>query len=109
MNARPRSRRPAVGDLDFDAMRSIQLTVGVLSHRVPSAACFTFGAPVRATPTANTSAASSKSEFVRRPCGLSIEITSDDMSPGNASRHTTGAIVSHNENQTPPAPSAAAS
>ncbi len=53
------------GDLDFDAMQSIQLTVGVLSHRVPSAACFTFGAPVRATPTANTSAASSKSEFVR--------------------------------------------
>ena len=106
---RPRSRQPAVGDLDFDAMQSIQLMVGELSHRVPSAACFTLGALVRATPTASTSAASSKSEFVRQPRGLSIEITLENMSPGNASHCTNGAISLLNENQAPPAPSAAAS
>jgi len=98
-----------VGDLDFEAIRSIQLTVGVLSHRVPSGACFTVGALERATPTANTSAANSRSELVSRPDGLSSDITSEEMSTGNASRHTTGGMESTNENQTPPAPSAAAS
>ncbi len=98
-----------MGDLDFDAIWSIQLTVGVLSHRVPRGACFILGAPVSATPTAITSATNSRSEFVRQPRGLSSEITSDEMSFGNASLHTNGGISLINNYQTPPAPSAAAS
>ncbi len=35
MTARPRSRRPAVGNFNFEAILSTQLTVGVLSHSVP--------------------------------------------------------------------------
>ena len=31
-----------MGDLDFDAILSTQLTVGVLSHRVPSGVCLEF-------------------------------------------------------------------
>ncbi len=75
-----------MGDLDFEAILSIQLTVGVLLHSVPRGACFTPGALDMATPIANTSAANSRSEFVRRPDGLSSEITSDEMSGGKALR-----------------------
>jgi len=109
MKARPRSRRPAVGDLDFDAILSIQLTVGVLSHNVPNGTCLVFVMRSNAIPTARTSAANSRSEFVRRPCGVSSETTSAAMSAGKASRHTAGGVSSTRENQTPPAPSAAAS
>ncbi len=108
MKARPRRRRPAVGDLDFDAMLSTQLTVGVLSQRVPSGVCLEF-IRSNATPTARTSAASSKSEFVRRPLGFSTDTTSLAMSSGKASLQTTGGVSSQRENHTSPAPSAAAS
>jgi hypothetical protein len=36
MKAKPQSRRLAMGDLDFDAIFSIQLTVGELLHNVPT-------------------------------------------------------------------------
>jgi hypothetical protein len=62
MKARPRRRHLAVGDLDFDAILSTQLTLGVLSHRVPSGVCLEFICSI-ATPTARTSAVSSKSEL----------------------------------------------
>ena len=109
MNASPRRSRPAVGVFAFDAIFSTQLTVGVLSHSVPIGACLIQGPLSRMTPTANTSAASSRSELVRLPLGLLSEITSDAMSGGNLSRQTHGCIGSASENQTPPAPSAAAS
>ena len=109
MNASPRRSRPAVGVFAFDAIFSTQLTVGVLSHSVPIGACLIQGPLSRMTPTANTSAASSGSELVRLPLGLLSEITSDAMSGGNLSRQTHGCIGSASENQTPPAPSAAAS
>lgn len=97
-----------MGDFDFDAILSIQLTVGVLSHSVPNGVCFV-PHRLKATPTASTSAASSRSELVSRPLGVSIDTTSCAMSPGKGSRHTAGGVSSHSENQTPPAPSAAAS
>jgi hypothetical protein len=97
-----------VGDLDFDAILSTQLTVGVLSHSVPSGVCLEF-IRSNATPTARTSAASSKSEFVSRPWGVSTDTTSLAMSSGNCSLQTTGGVSSQRENHTPPAPSAAAS
>ena len=98
-----------MGPLALDASFSIQLTVGVLSHNVPSGTCLTFGATDSATATAMTSAANSRSEFVRRPFGLSSDTTSEAMSCGNPTRHTVGDMLSISENQTPPAPSAAAS
>ena len=98
-----------MGPLALDAILSIQLTVGVLSHSVPNGICFTSGAVASNTPTARTSAASSRSEFVRRPSGLSSETTSDSMSGGNADRQTNGGMSLVRENHTPPAPAAAAS
>ena len=109
MNARPRNSRPAVGVFALEAIFSTQLTVGVLSHSVPSGTCLMQGALSKITPMANTSAASSKSEFVIPPLGLSSDTTLDAMSSGNASRHTIGCIGLARENHTPPAPSAAAS
>jgi hypothetical protein len=47
--------------------------------------------------------------LVSRPLGVSIDTTSCAMSPGKGSRQTAGGVSSHSENQTPPAPSAAAS
>jgi len=61
------------------------------------------------TPSAMTSAASSRSEFVIDPLGLSMEITSVAISTGNATRQTAGGMILDSENHTPPAPSAAAS
>ena len=90
-----------MGDLDFDAILSTQLTVGVLSQRVPSGVCLEF---IRssATPTA-------RSEFVSHPLGVSTDTTSLAISSGKASLQTTGGVSSQSENHTPPAPSAAAS
>jgi hypothetical protein len=51
------------------------------------------------TPTARTSAASSKSEFVMDPFGLESETTSWAISNGKANRHTTGGIACTNENR----------
>ena len=98
-----------MGVFAFEAILSTQLTVGVLSHNVPSGACFTTGARSNITPIARTSAASSRSELVMPPLGLSSETTSEAMSGGNLSRQTMGTMSSTRENQTPPAPSAAAS
>jgi hypothetical protein len=109
VTAKPWRRRPAVGPLAFDAIFSIQLTIGVLLHSVPSGTCLTLGATASAIPTAMTSAANSRSEFVRRPSGLLSETTSAAISRGNAVRHTVGDMLSTNETHTPPAPSAAAS
>jgi hypothetical protein len=64
-----------VGEFDFDAILSTQLTVGVFLHRVPSGVCLEF-IRSNATPTARTSATSSKSEFVSRPLGVSTDTTS---------------------------------
>jgi len=61
------------------------------------------------TPTAKTSAASSKLELVMDPCWLDSETTSWEISGGNAKRQTTGRIAGPKENQTPLAPSATAS
>ncbi len=97
-----------MGDFDFDAILSTQLTIRVLSHSVPSSVCLEILCS-NATPTARTSAASSKSELVSRPFGLSTETTSRALSAGNSSLQTTGGVSSQSENQTPPAPSAAAS
>ncbi len=97
-----------MGDLDFEAILSTQLIVGMLSQRVPSGVCLDFICS-NATPTARTSAASSKSEFVSRPLGFSADTTSLAMSSGIASLQTTGGVSSQRENHTPPAPSATAS
>ncbi len=97
-----------MGDLNFDAILSTQLTVGVLLHRLPSGVCLALTCS-SATPTARTSAANSKSEFVSWPLGISTKTTSRAMSSGNSSLHTTGGVSSQRGNQTPPAPSAAAS
>ena len=64
-----------MGDLDFDAILSTQLTVGVLSHSVPSGVCLVL-TWLNATLTASTSAASSKSELVSRQFGMSVKTTS---------------------------------
>ena len=109
IKASPLSSPPAVGYIDLDAMRSIQPTVGLLSHSVPSVLCFIAGASDRMTPTASTSAASSRSEFVIHPLGLSSEMTLSVMLCGNVVRHSNGCMSVDSENQTPPAPSAAAS
>jgi hypothetical protein len=98
-----------VGVFALEAIFSTQLTVGVLSHNVPSGACFMPGAWSNITPIASTSAASSRSELVIPPSGLSSETTSNAMSLGNSSRQTKGIMLSARENHTPPAPSAAAS
>ena len=108
MKVRPHNSHPAVGDLDFEAILSIQLTIRVLSHNAPRDMCLEFMIQSKATPTARISAASSKSEFVRQPYGVSSETTSNAMSSRNSSRHTKGGILSHSENQMLPAPSAAA-
>ena len=109
MNASPRSNLPAVGNIDLDAIRSIQPTVGLLSHIVPSVLCFTACASDNMIPTASTSAASSRSEFVIHPLGFLSEITLSVMSRGNCIRHSNGCMSVERENQTPPAPSAEAS
>jgi hypothetical protein len=98
-----------VGPLALEAILLIQLTVGVLSHNVPNGICFTSGTVASITPTARTSAANSRLEFVRRPSGLLSETTSDSMSGGNADRQTNGGMSSINENQTLPAPAVAVS
>ena len=98
-----------MGDSDFEAIFSIQLTVGVLSQSVPSGSHFVNGAFARRIPMANTSAANSRSEFETLPWGRSRETTSVAMSMGKARRQTNGGISWTRENQTPPAPSAAAS
>jgi len=85
----PLRRLPAVGDLDFDAILSTHLTIGMLLHRVPSGVCLEFIC-ANATPTARTSASSSKSEFVSRPLGVSTDTTSLAMSSGNSSLQTAG-------------------
>jgi hypothetical protein len=97
-----------MGPLTLEAILLIQLTVGVWSHNVPNGICFTSGAVASTTPTARTSATSSRSEFVRRLSWLSLETTSDSMSGGNADLQT-GGMSLVNENQTPHAPAAAAS
>ena len=78
MKARPRNNRPAVGVAAFEAIFSTQLTVDVLSHNVPRGACMIFGADSNITPIANTSAASSRSELVMLPDGLSSVMISAD-------------------------------
>jgi hypothetical protein len=98
-----------VGDTDFEAILSIQLTVGVLSQRVPIGSHLVCGAFARRIPMANTSAASSRSELVSLPWGRSSETTSVAISAGNGRRHTHGGMSWTNENHTPPDPSAAAS
>ncbi len=108
MTARPCSRRPAVGDFDFKAILSTQLTVGVLSHSIPRGVCLEVRCS-NATPTKRTSATSSRSELVSRPFDVSTETTSRAMSSGNSSLQTTGGVSSLSENQSPPAPSDAAS
>ena len=105
----PRSSRPETADFDFDAILSIHPMVGVLSLSVPSATCLIVAALSMMIPTANTSAASSRSELVIVPVGLSSETTSLAMSGGKASLHTIGCMSCNNENQIPPLPSAAAS
>jgi hypothetical protein len=97
-----------VGRLALEAIFSIQLTIGVLSHNVPSGTCLTVRAAASAIPTAMTSAASSRSEFVRRPSGLSSETTLEVMSCRDAARQTTGDMLFTKENHTPPALSTAA-
>ncbi len=109
MKASPQRSRPAIGVVDLDAILLIQLTVGVLSHSVPKGSCLTTGASVTMTPIPMTSAASSRSKFVSCPPGLSNDTTSLDTSRGNGSLHTSGCISCANKNQTPPAPSTAAS
>jgi hypothetical protein len=109
MTARPRRRWPAVGPLALEAIFSIQLTVGVLSHNVPSSTCLTVGATASAILTAMTSAANSRLEFVRRPSGLLLETTLEVMSCRNADCQTRRDMLYTNENHTPPAPSYAAS
>jgi hypothetical protein len=94
MNARPRNNRPAVGVAALEAIFSTQLTVGVLSHNVPRGACMIFGADSKITPIANTSAASSRSEFVMLPEGLSSVIMSASMSWGKRSLQTEGGMLS---------------
>ena len=96
-----------MGDLDFDAILSTPLIVGVLLQRVPSGVCLEF-IHSNATPTARTSAASSKSEFVSQPLGVSTDTTSLAILSGKASLQTTGGVLLQRENHTPPAPSAAA-
>jgi hypothetical protein len=98
-----------MGPLALEAIFSIQLTVGVLLHNVPSGTCLTVGATAGAISTAMTSAASSRLEFVRRPFGLLLETTSEAISCENAAHQTTGDMLFTKENHTPPAPSAAAS
>jgi hypothetical protein len=73
--ASPRSNRPAVRNIDLDAIWSIQLIVGLLSHSVIRVWCLMTGASSKMTPTAITYAASSKSELVMDPVGLFLEIT----------------------------------
>ncbi len=85
-----------------------QLTVGVLSQRVPNGACLIMGANSKITPMANTSAASSRSKLVMIPAGLLSVMTLAAISQGNASLYTDGGISSFSKNHTPPAPSAAA-
>jgi hypothetical protein len=80
----PRSRLPATADFDFDAILLIQLTVGVLSQSVPRVACLICGALARIMPTANSSAASSRSELVMPPVGLLSDTTLLAMSCGNS-------------------------
>jgi hypothetical protein len=58
---------------------------------------------------ARTYAASSKSELVIDLFGLEGETTSWAISGGKTKHHTTGGIWCPKENQTPPAPLAAAS
>jgi hypothetical protein len=98
-----------MGPLALEAILLIQLTIGVLSHNVPNGICFTSGAVASITPTARTSAANSRSEFVRRHSGLSSETTSDSMSGGNTDCQTNGGMSLVRENHTPPAPATAAS
>jgi hypothetical protein len=93
----------------LEAIFSTQLTVGVLSHNVPRGACMIVGAEAKITPIAKTSAASSRSELVMLPEGLSSVMISVSMSRGNRSLQTDGGMLSRRENHTPPAPSAAAS
>ena len=97
-----------MGDLDFDAILSTQLTVGVLSHSVPSRVCLVL-IWLNATPTASTSAASSKSELVSHQFGMWAKTTSLAISSRNFSLQTGGGVSSQRENHTPPAPSTAAS
>ncbi len=89
--ARSHRRLPGVGDFDFDAILSTQLTVGVLSHSVLSGVCLEVLCS-NATPTAGTSAASSKSKLVSRPFGVSTKTTSCAMSAENSSLQTTGGL-----------------
>ncbi len=98
-----------MGERDFEAIFSIQLTVGVLSQSVLIGSHFVTGAFARRVPIANTSAASSKSELVTLPWGRSSDTTSVAISLGKGRRHTHGGISWTRENQTLPAPSAAAS
>ena len=75
---------------------------------MPRVLCFTAGASDGMTPTASTTAASSKSEFVIDPLGFSSEMTLSVMLRRNVVRHSNGCMSVDSENQTPPAPSAAA-
>ncbi len=109
MKARLRKRRLAVADLAFEAILSIQLTVGVLLHGVPSGVCLGLLIRSHATSTARTSAASSKSKFVSWLYRVSSDTPSVALSAGNSLRHTTGGVLLQSKNQTPPAPSATAS
>jgi len=71
------SSLPAVGKIDFEAIRSIQLTVGLLSHRVPIVLCLMVGAVSTIMPTATISADSSpRSKLVRDPVKLVCDTNS---------------------------------
>ena len=86
-----------MGDLDFECVHPAEC----------QAVCVWISFALATT--ARTSAASSKSEFVSRPLGVSTDITSLAMSSGNPSLQTTGGgVLSQRENHTPPTPSAAA-
>jgi hypothetical protein len=92
MTAKPRRSRPAVGVLALEAIFSTQLTVGVLSQRVPSGACRMLGACSNIIPMAKTAAANSRSELVMEPAGLASDTTAEVMSGGKTSRQTIGGM-----------------
>lgn len=100
---------PDGGYWDFDAILVIQLMVGLLSQSDPNAWCLIAGLLSIIAATANSSAASSKSEVVMDPHGLLLDTTVMAMSGGNVHLQTNGGICLIIANHTPPAPSMVAS
>ena len=81
--------------MNFDTIFSIQLTVGVLSQRVPRGACLMLGAWSKITPIAKTAAANSRSELVMLPWGF-LKLTNLEVTvAGKRERHSTGVVVEH--------------